>query len=248
MNNKATIEKMQQLRLYGMQSAYQSILQNPVAINYTNDELLSHLIEAEWLDRNNRKYNRLVKVAGFRYTAGIETLEYSSARNLNKNQIVRLSDCSFINRGENIIVTGATGTGKSYLVSTLGHQACLMGYKVIYYNITKLFAKLRMAKADQSYLKEILKLEKQDLLIIDDFGLQTLDTENRLSLLEIIEDRHIGKSTIIASQIPTGKWHDIIGEATIADAILDRIVHTAHKIELKGESMRRKNKPRIKPD
>ncbi len=242
MNNKATIEKMQQLRLNGMQLAYETILKNPTAQDYTNDEMLSHLIEAEWLDRENRRYNRLLKTAGFRYTAGIETIDYSPSRNLNKNIVGRLADCSFIKRGENLIITGATGTGKSYLTSTLGHQACLKGFRVMYFNTGKLLSKLRMSYADQSYLKEIAKIEKQDLLIIDDFGLQPLDAQNRLALLDIIEDRHIGKSTIIASQLPTGKWHDVIGETTIADAILDRIVHTAHKIELKGESLRKKAK------
>ncbi len=244
MNNKATIEKMAQLRLYGMQAAYQNIVENPATTDYTNDEILSHLVEAEYLDRENRKYKRLLKSAGFRYTAGVETIDYSSSRNLNKNQIVRLCDCSYIQRSENIIVSGATGTGKSYLVSTLGHQACLSGYKVLYYNTAKLLTKLRMAHADQSYLKEIAKIEKQDLLILDDFGLQPLDTPGRLALLDIIEDRHIGKSTIIASQIPTSKWHDIIAETTIADAILDRIVHSAHKIEIKGDSMRKRKKPK----
>ena len=242
MNNNATIEKMQQLRLFGMLSAFQSILKNPATANYTNDELLSHLIEAECLDRDNRKYKRLLKNAGFRYTTGMETIDYNPQRNLNKNQIARLADCSFILRGENIIITGATGTGKSYFVSALGHQACLRGYKVMYYNTAKLLTKLRMAQADQSYLKEITKIEKQDLLILDDFGLKPFDTTNRLALLDIIEDRHIGKATIITSQIPIGDWHNVIGEATIADAILDRIVHVAHKIELEGDTMRKNKK------
>lgn len=239
MNNKATLEKIGQLRLYGMLSAYQSILSHPSAHDYTNDELLAHLIDAEWLDRDNRKYKRLLKSAGFRYTAGLETIDYSPVRNLDKNLTLRLSDCSFIQRAENIIITGATGTGKSYLASALGHDACAKGYKVLYYNTAKLLTKLHAAHADQSYLKETARIEKHDLLILDDFGLQPLDTPKRLALLDIVEDRHIGKSTIITSQIPTGKWHDIIGETTIADAILDRLVHSAHKIELKGESLRK---------
>lgn len=239
MNIQATLEKMSTLRLYGMQSAYRSIVENPASSSYTNEQLLAHLIEAECLDRDNRKYRRLLKTAGFRYTAGMETIDYNPARNLDKNTLARLAGCDFIDRGENVIITGATGTGKSYLVSTLGHQACLKGYKVQYFNSAKLLTRLRMAHADQSYLKETTKIAKQDLLILDDFGLQPLDTPARLALLDIIEDRHIGKSTIITSQIPTGKWHDIIGEATIADAILDRIVHTAHKINLKGESLRK---------
>jgi DNA replication protein DnaC len=239
MNNQATIEKMQLLRLPGIQAAYQALLQTVAGTDYTNDQFIGHLIEAEWLDRQNRKHKRLLKSAHFRYQAGIESIEYSHKRNLDKTLLHRLSDCSFINRGENIIITGATGTGKSYLASALGQEACLKGYKVLYCNTGKLFSKLRMAGADQSYLKEIAKMEKMDLLILDDFGLQPIDNQNRLILLDIIEDRHNRKSMIITSQIPVGKWHDVINEQTIADAILDRIVHTAHRIEVKGESMRK---------
>ena len=131
--------------------------------------------------------------------------------------------------------------GKSYLISALGHQACLKGYKVLYFNCQKLFASLKVAKADGSYPKEITRIEKSDLLILDDFGLQSLDAQTRMVLLEIIEDRYDKKSAIIGSQLPVDKWYDIIGEGTIADAILDRLYHGSHRIDLKGESMRKKN-------
>ncbi|MCK9401446.1 MAG: ATP-binding protein [Bacteroidales bacterium] len=131
--------------------------------------------------------------------------------------------------------------GKSYLVSALGHQACLKGYKVLYFNCQKLFPSLKVAKADGSYPKETTRIEKSDLLILDDFGLQSLDAQTRMILLEIIEDRYDKKSTIIGSQLPVDKWYDIIGEGTIADAILDRLYHGSHRIDLKGESMRKKN-------
>ena len=144
-----------------------------------------------------------------------------------------------------IIITGSTGIGKSYLGSALGHQACSLGYKVLYQHSTKLFGRLKVAKADGSYLKELAKIEKQHLLFIDDFGLQPLDAQSRSALMEIIEDRHGKSSTIFASQVPVSKWHDIIGEQTIADAILDRIVHDAHRIEMKGESLRKKRGPRL---
>jgi len=147
---------------------------------------------------------------------------------------------SFINKGENILITGATGVGKSYLSSALGHQACQSGYKTLYFNTQKLFSRLKMLKADGSYTKEISRMEKYDLLILDDFGLAPLDSTARMFLLEIIEDRHGRKSTIISSQLPVAKWYEVIGESTIADAILDRMVHTAHRIELKGESLRKK--------
>ncbi len=142
--------------------------------------------------------------------------------------------------GENIMITGSTGVGKSYLASALGYQCCIEGYRVMYSNITRLFAKLKMAKADGSYLKELAKIERQHLLILDDFGLQPMDNQNRLAFLEIMEDRTAKGSIIITSQLPVSKWYEIIGEKTIADAIMDRLVHQSHRIELSGESMRKK--------
>jgi len=167
-------------------------------------------------------------------------IDFSAPRGIEKNQLLRLASCQFLERKENILITGPTGVGKSYLASALGHQACMKGFKVLYYNTTKLFAQLKLSRADGSYLKLINRLEKQDLLIMDDFGLQPLDEENRLMLLEVIEDRHGRRSTIITSQLPVIKWHELFQEQTIADAVLDRIVHTAHRLELKGESMRKK--------
>jgi DNA replication protein DnaC len=153
---------------------------------------------------------------------------------------MRLADCNFIKRKENVIITGSTGIGKSYLASALGHQACSLGYKIMYLHSTKLFAKMKMAKADGSYLKELVKIEKQDLILIDDFGIQPLDSASRTVLMEIIEDRHGKASTMFTSQVPVNMWHEVIGEQTIADAILDRIVHDAHRVEMNGESMRKK--------
>lgn len=233
---------MQKLKLGGMRSFYEGILlskNNPVM---TNDEFINLLLQAEWEDRENKKLTRRLQNARFRYRASMEEINYIAPRGIDKTTLVRLADASFIARAENIIITGATGVGKSYIASALGHQACLMGYRVAYYNAQKLFAMLRMARADESYLKEIKQIAKQDLLIIDDFGMQPLDQNTRMMLLEIIEDRHQEKSTIIASQIPIDAWHQIIGENTIADAILDRMVHSAQRIELKGESLRRKKK------
>jgi DNA replication protein DnaC len=154
--------------------------------------------------------------------------------------IMRFADCTYIDKHENILITGSTGIGKSYVASALGNQACMFGHYVLYTNASKLFAKLKMSKADGSYVKEIAHIERQDLLIIDDFGLQALDSQNRQMLLEIIEDRHGNRSTIMTSQLPVAKWYEVIGEQTIADAILDRIVHDAHRIELNGESLRKR--------
>jgi len=240
--NTQTIEQMKQLRLYGMTRAFTTTLETP-GINYTNDELIAYLLQAEWDDRYNRKIERLTKAARFRYKATTEEIIFDASRGVDKNQLMRFINSDFIKNKENILVTGSTGVGKSFIATALGYQACSMGFKVKYYNINKLFGKLKLAKADGSYLKEIDRIEKQDLIILDDFGLQELDNNKRQAFMEIIEDRHGKRSTIIASQLPVIQWHQIIGEQTIADAILDRVVHSAHRIDLKGESMRRrKNK------
>ena len=239
--NTQTLEQMKQLRLHGMLRAFSTSLTSQ-SINYTNDELIAYLMQCEWDDRQNRKIERLTKTARFRYSALMENIDYSLDRNIDKNQINRFASCDFIKQKENILITGSTGAGKSYMASAIGHQACSLGYKVMYFNTTKLFTMLKISKADGSYVKQINKIEKQDLLIIDDFGLKGLDNINRHSFMEIIEDRHGKKSTIIASQLPVEAWHEIIGEQTIADAILDRLVHTAHRIDIKGESMRKKMK------
>jgi len=240
MNNSETLEKMSTMKLHGMKQAFALSMEANQSGKMTSDELIAILIEAEYNDRQNRRLERLLKAAKFRYRSSVEEIDFSHNRNLNKNEILRLASCDFISKKESIIITGPTGVGKSYLASALGHQACINGYKVLYYNIYKLFTMLKMLKADASDIREKAKIEKHDLLILDDFGLQELDTENRLSLLEIIEDRHGRKSTIITSQLPVLKWHEAIGDETIADAILDRIVHTAHRIELKGGSLRKK--------
>ncbi|MAG85837.1 MULTISPECIES: IS21-like element helper ATPase IstB [Flagellimonas] len=241
--NEKTMQLMKEMRLYGMHRAFATTMETGGAdTDYTNDELIAYLVQNEWDDRHNRRIERLTKSARFRYTAVMEAIDYRPSRQLDKNLVRRLGSCGFIQKRENILITGSTGVGKSYLASAIGHQACSMGSKTMYFNTAKLFTLLKTSKADGSYPKQISKLEKQDLLILDDFGLKPLDNINRHALMEIIEDRHGKKSTIIASQLPVSKWHDIIGERTLADAILDRLVHTAHRIDIKGESMRRKLK------
>lgn len=232
------LEQMNLLKFYGMAAAYQSVIQGRQS--FTNDELVSLLIQAEWEDRQARKIRRHLKAARFRYHAAIEEITFTPERYLDKNIMTRLTDCSFITRHENILITGPTGVGKSFIASALGNQACHNGYKVLYFNMQKLFGKLKMSKADGSYIREIDRIEKHDLLILDDFGLQEMDHQNRMAFLEIIEDRFDIKSTIISSQLPVGKWYDVIGESTIADAILDRMVNGAYRIDLKGESLRKK--------
>lgn len=238
--NTDVLEKMRKMRLLGMHRAFKTSIENGKTEKLTADEMTGFLIDSEWDDRHNRSIERGMKNARFRYKSTIEQIDYSGDRGIDKNQIHRFADGGFITKKENILITGSTGTGKSFLASAIGHQCCLLGYKILYTNATRLFAQLKMAKADGSAIKEMTRIEKQDLLIIDDFGIQPFDHQSRLSLLEVIEDRHGKRSTIFTSQVPVKQWHDVIGEQTVADAILDRIVHNAHRIELKGESLRRK--------
>lgn len=238
--NELILQKMKQMKLHGMSGAFKAALEDPAKINLTTDEFISFLVEAEWDDRNNRRIERRIHSARFRYKANVEQIDFKTDRNLDKNMMNRFAECCYIDKNENILITGSTGIGKSYIASALGNQACMSGYKVLYASTSKLFAMLKMARADGSYIREIAKIEKADLLILDDFGMQPLDSNNRSALIEIIEDRHGRHSTIIAAQLPVGLWHDAIGDKTIADAVLDRIVHNAHRIEMTGESLRKK--------
>ena len=234
-----TLEKLKKLRLLGMARAYETSLENDKLLNLSTDQLIKMLVEAEWDDRLNRNIERRLRNARFRYQSCMESIDYQAERNLDRNQVMRFAECTFIKKHENIIITGSTGIGKSYLATALGHQACTLGFKVYYANIGKLFSRLKMGKADGSYIREISKIERQDLLILDDFGLVPVDSQNRSALMEIVEDRHMKASMIITSQLPVNCWHEVIGEKTIADAILDRIVHDSHRIELRGESLRK---------
>jgi DNA replication protein DnaC len=235
-----TLEKMKKMKLHGMSRSFSHATESGSMASLTPDELIALLVENEWDDRQNRRMESSLRGARFRYKATVEELDFRPGRELDKNQLLRLADGGYIKKGENILMTGSTGTGKSYLACALGNQACSKGYKVLYANTTRLLTQLKMAKADGSSIKEMLKLEKLDVLILDDFGIQPLDVQSRMLLMEIIEDRHGKKSTIITSQLPVSAWYEIIGEQTLADAILDRIVHDAHRIELKGESLRKK--------
>jgi len=235
--------KMRQMRLLGMAKAFHLTLESGKNEKFTPDEMVTHLIEAEWDERYNRKLDRTLQSARFRYKASIEEISFENNR-VDKNQVLRLADCEFVKQKENIIITGSTGIGKSFIASALGHQSCSLGYRVLYQHSTKLFGRMKIAKADGSYLKELAKIEKQHVLLIDDFGIQPLDAQSRSTLLEIMEDRHGKSSTIITSQIPINKWHEVIGEETIADAIMDRIIHDAHRVEMKGDSLRKKRRPK----
>jgi DNA replication protein DnaC len=234
------MERMRTMRLHGMLRAFRESLDTPGAEAATIDEMVCRMIDAEWDERYNRKLALLFKSASFRYRAHPEEVDYSPERKIDRTQLSRLFSCDWIRKTENVIITGSTGTGKSYLSCALGHAACVNGFRVRYANVMKLFALLKTARADGSYSKEMRVLLRCDLIILDDFGLKPLDADSRLSLLELFEDRFHLRSTILVSQIPTSKWFDCIGDKTIADAICDRLVHNSHRIVLEGDSLRKK--------
>ena len=198
------------------------------------------LLQAEQQERNNRRFDRLRNNAGFRYKASIEEIRTDTSRGIDRSLLATLSQGEYITNGESVLITGATGGGKSFLASALGYQACTKGHKVAYFNIQKLLIKTKMARLEGTIHKFFVKLAKTDVLIIDDFGLTHLEKQQALDLMEIIEDRHGRTATIIASQLPVTSWYDVIGEETLADAILDRLVHSSYRIEIKGESQRKK--------
>jgi DNA replication protein DnaC len=240
MNTTQTLQQLQQLRLLGMHHAYGSQLELPLNQQLETHDLVAHLTQSEELNRANEKTAHYLKLAKLRLPATVEQIECSTIRNLSKQQLATLAEGRYIAQGENILITGATGCGKSYLACALGHQACLQGYKTTYLNMNRLIEKVTLSKLDGSYIKMLNHLEKQTLIILDDFGLQTLTQEIKLTLLQLLEDRYGKKSLIITSQLPVAKWYEYINDPTLADAIMDRMTANANRIELKGESRRRK--------
>ncbi|MDR2732463.1 MAG: IS21-like element helper ATPase IstB [Fibromonadaceae bacterium] len=242
MNNNLTLEKLRAMRLYGMHDAFKTSLENTLKEQMTQDQFIAHLVASEWDNRRNRAIERAIKAASFRYNAFMEEIDYSYERGLDRNQVERLAALEFVKENKNLFITGPTGTGKSYLATALGNKACRDGYRVLYASTAKLMSQLKIAKMKGTILADLKRIEKTELLILDDFAMQAFDSQARGIVMDIIEDRHQKQSTVITSQMPVKGWYDAIGEKTIADAILDRLVHHALRVELYGESIRKRQK------
>lgn len=237
--NIISLDLMNRMKLHGMAAAFRESLQSTIAESMTADGFLSLLLAREWDYRSDASIQRLIRQAGFRYKAYLENIDYAINRSLDRNHIERLSSLDFIRQGKNLFITGSSGTGKSYIATAIGYESCKNGIRTNYANASKLMGALKVAKTKGIFEAELKKIERCQLLILDDLFLVPLDAKERSILLGIIEDRHERKSIIVTSQLPVANWYDAIGEPTVADAILDRIVHSAHQIELTGESVRK---------
>lgn len=237
-----TMTALRQLKLGGMAHALQGQLEQVgtyEGLDFT--ERLALLVDQEILTRDQRKQERLIRQARFKLAACVADIDYQHRRNLKKAAVASLAQGDWIRRGQNLLITGPCGSGKTYLACALGHNACRHGDSVRYYRLSRLLLELTQGKADGSYHKELKKLARTRVLIIDDWGLEKLATSHRNDLLEIMDDRHAQASTIVVSQLPTDQWYASIGDNTLADAILDRLMHNAHRLQLTGESMRIKH-------
>lgn len=234
-----TLEHLRNLKLTAMAQSLEEQMEQPQTFDLSFEERLSLLVMREITDRENRRLQRLLKTAWLKQAACVEDIDYRHPRGLDKSMMATLAAGDWIRRGVNVHLTGQTGTGKSWLACALGNQACRMGWSVKYERVPRLLENLRIAHADGSFGKRLAQLAKTDLLILDDFGIKPLARGDRHDLLEIIEDRHGARSTLVTSQLPISLWHEYIGEPTVADAVLDRLMQNAFRMELKGESLRR---------
>ncbi len=236
-----TFMQLRQLKLSGMANALQTQMEQVGTYEgLPFIERFDLLLDQESLSRDQRKQERLIRQAKFKLRASVQEIDYQHPRNITQSQIARLAQCDWINRAQNLLVTGPCGSGKTYLACALGHNACLHGHSVRYYRLSRLLLELTQAKADGTYHKQLKLLAKIKLLVIDDWGLEPLKPAHRNDLMEIMDDRHGSTSMLMISQLPTDQWYASIGDNTLADAILDRLMHNAHRLPLKGESMRKR--------
>lgn len=236
----ATKEKLHQLKFKGMLKGLEEQLDNGEINNLSFEERFSFLVDKEYLERENRRLTNRLRQSRLKESACIEDIDFKSPRGIEKSYILSLSDCEWIRRKQNIIISGSTGAGKTYLASALANKACREGFSAAYHRIPRLCEELAIGKGDGRYIKLLEQIAKVNVLILDDWGLMVFNENQRRDILEIVEDRYNLHSTIIVSQVPVEKWYEIIGEPTVADAIMDRLIHNAHKIEMKGSSMRKK--------
>lgn len=235
-----TLEKLRTLRLTGMADGLDEQMKMHSLDDMGFEERLGVLLDREIAVRETRRMTTRLRKAKLRQDSCIEDIDFRHPRGLDKSLVMRLAGCDWIKGHNNLIITGPTGVGKTYLACAFANKACREGFNTLYLRVTKLFEDLSLAKGDGRYLKLLTSFAKADLLVLDDYGLEQLSREQRHDLLEILEDRHGLKSTLVTSQLPVDHWHEQIGDPTLADAILDRLVHSAHKVKLKGESMRKK--------
>ncbi len=234
-----TLQKLQALRLRGMTAALEEQLQMPEIDKMPFIERLGLLVDREEIDRADRRLKRRLKRAKLRQQASMEDIDYRTGRGLDKALMLQLASCDWVRRHHNIVVTGPTGVGKSYLACALAHKACLEGYGALYHRLQRLIEELQLARGDGRYLKLMRSLSKVDVLVLDDWGLVQLTAAHQRDLLELLDDRHGRKSTVVTSQLPTQHWHEMMADPTLADALLDRLIHNAYHLQLKGESMRK---------
>ena len=242
MLKQPTIDKLHELRLFGMAKALEEQDGSPKYERLDFLDRLALLVDRESAERDSNRLRLRLKQAKLRLTATVEDVDFRHPRGLDKSLVLALAGCRWIREHHNVIITGPTGVGKSYLACALAHKACREGFRVLYLRAPRLFDDLALAKADGRYRRVLAAYARLDLLVIDDWGLASLTEEQRRDVLEILEDRHDLRSTLIASQLPIEKWHKVIGDPTLGDAILDRLVHNAHKLTLKGDSLRKKGK------